>query len=66
MSDVLIHPSAIVDARAVIGTGTIIGPYCVIGPDVVLGENCWLTFLLVKFPGFAKFARSLLSVRRSF
>src|ERR1700719_2149142 len=42
MSDVLIHPSAIVDARAVIGTGTIIGPYCVIGPDVVLGENCWL------------------------
>jgi UDP-N-acetylglucosamine acyltransferase len=42
MSDVLIHPSAIVDARAEIGTGTIIGPYCVIGPDVVLGENCWL------------------------
>jgi UDP-N-acetylglucosamine acyltransferase len=42
MSDVLIHPSAIVDARAEIGTGTIIGAYCVIGPDVVLGENCWL------------------------
>jgi UDP-N-acetylglucosamine acyltransferase len=42
MSDVLIHPSAIVDARAEIGTGTIIGPYCIIGPDVVLGENCWL------------------------
>jgi UDP-N-acetylglucosamine acyltransferase len=42
MSDVQIHPTAIVDGRAEIGTGTTIGPYCVIGPDVVLGENCWL------------------------
>src|SRR6266403_42644 len=42
MSDVQIHPTAIVDPRAEIGTGTIIGPYCVIAPDVVLGQNCWL------------------------
>src|SRR5947207_8240438 len=42
MSDVQIHPPAIIDPRAEIGAGTIIGPYCVIGPDVVLGQNCWL------------------------
>ena len=42
MSDVQIHPSAIVDPKAEIGAGTQIGAYCVIGPDVVLGENCWL------------------------
>src|SRR5438046_6395842 len=42
MSDVQIHPTAIIDPRAEIGAGTIIGPYCVIGPDVVLGQNCWL------------------------
>jgi UDP-N-acetylglucosamine acyltransferase len=42
MSDMQIHPTAIVDGRAEIGGETIIGPYCVIGPDVVLGENCWL------------------------
>ena len=42
MSDVQIHPTAIVDPSAEIGAGTIVGPYCVIGPDVVLGLNCWL------------------------
>src|SRR5947199_10000714 len=42
MSDVQIHPTAIVDSGAEIGAGTIIGPYCVIGAGVVLGANCWL------------------------
>jgi UDP-N-acetylglucosamine acyltransferase len=42
MSDVQIHPSAIVDGRAEIGAGTIVGPYCVIGAEVVLGQDCWL------------------------
>jgi len=42
MSDVQIHPSAIVDPGAKIGAGTIIGPYCVIAAEVALGENCWL------------------------
>src|SRR5881296_4279594 len=42
MSDVQIHPTAIIDPAAEIGAGTIVGPYCVIGPDVVLGPNCWL------------------------
>src|SRR5213079_1889844 len=42
MSDVQIHPTAIVDPQAEIGTGTTIGPYCVIAADVVLGQNCWL------------------------
>src|SRR6266849_10228071 len=42
MSDVQIHPTAIIDSRAEIGAGTMIGPYCVIGADVVLGQDCWL------------------------
>src|SRR2546429_782622 len=42
MSDVQIHPTAIVDPGAEIGTGTIVGPYCVIAANVVLGQNCWL------------------------
>ncbi|HST31505.1 MAG TPA: acyl-ACP--UDP-N-acetylglucosamine O-acyltransferase [Chthoniobacterales bacterium] len=42
MSDVQIHPTAIVDSKAQLGGGTIVGPYCVIGSNVVLGENCWL------------------------
>src|SRR3989440_7465326 len=42
MSDVQIHPTAIVDPGAEIGAGTVVGPYCVIGPNVVLGENCRL------------------------
>jgi UDP-N-acetylglucosamine acyltransferase len=42
MSDVQIHPTAIVDPKAEIGPGTIVGPYCVVHADVVLGPNCWL------------------------
>jgi UDP-N-acetylglucosamine acyltransferase len=42
MSDVQIHPTAIVDPNAEIGAGTIVGPYCVIGPNVAIGDNCWL------------------------
>ncbi len=42
MSDVQIHPTAIVDAQAEIGAGTIIGPYCIVAAGVVLGPDCWL------------------------
>src|SRR6201987_1020597 len=42
MSDVQIHPTAIVDARSEIGSGAVIGPYCVIGPAVTLGAASWL------------------------
>jgi UDP-N-acetylglucosamine acyltransferase len=42
MSDVQIHPSAIVDPGAELGSGTIIGPYCIVAADVVLGSDCWL------------------------
>src|ERR1041385_390638 len=42
MSDVQIHPTAIIDPRAELGAGTRVGPYCVIGSDVVLGPNCSL------------------------
>jgi len=42
MSDLQIHPTAIVDPRAEIGAASVVGPYCVIGPDVVLGDNCRL------------------------
>jgi UDP-N-acetylglucosamine acyltransferase len=42
MSNLQIHPTAIVDPRADVGPGSTIGPYCVIGADVVLGEDCWL------------------------
>src|SRR5207237_6449363 len=42
MSDVQIHPTAIVHPAAQIGARTMSGPYCVIGPNVVLGQSCWL------------------------
>jgi len=42
MSDVQIHPTAIIDSGAELGAGTTVGPYCVIDPGVVLGPDCWL------------------------
>jgi UDP-N-acetylglucosamine acyltransferase len=42
MSDVQIHPTAIVDPTAELGGGTTVGPYCIIGPHVVVGADCWL------------------------
>ncbi|HEY0369824.1 MAG TPA: acyl-ACP--UDP-N-acetylglucosamine O-acyltransferase [Chthoniobacterales bacterium] len=42
MSEVQIHPTAIVDASAELGAATVVGPYCVIGPHVSLGRECWL------------------------
>jgi UDP-N-acetylglucosamine acyltransferase len=42
MSDVQIHPTAIVDPSAELGAGTIVGPYSIIGAHVVLGPECWL------------------------
>jgi UDP-N-acetylglucosamine acyltransferase len=42
MSDVQIHPTAIVDSAAKLDAGTIVGPYCIVEANVVLGENCWL------------------------
>ncbi|MEY2546971.1 MAG: UDP-N-acetylglucosamine acyltransferase [Verrucomicrobiota bacterium] len=42
MSDVQIHPTAIVDLSAQLGAGTMVGPYCIIGANVSLGANCWL------------------------
>jgi UDP-N-acetylglucosamine acyltransferase len=42
MSDLQIHPTAIVDAKAEIGPGTIIGPYCIVGGGVALGADCSL------------------------
>jgi UDP-N-acetylglucosamine acyltransferase len=42
MSEVGVHPTAIVDPDAEIGAGTIIGPYCIVAAEVVLGPECWL------------------------
>ncbi len=42
MSEVQIHPTAIVDPQASIGAGTTIGPYCIVEAGVVLGPDCWL------------------------
>jgi UDP-N-acetylglucosamine acyltransferase len=42
MSEVQVHASAIVDAKAEIGPGTVIGPYCIVEAGVVLGAECWL------------------------
>jgi UDP-N-acetylglucosamine acyltransferase len=42
MSEVTVHPTAIVDPSVKLGTGTIVGPYCFVEAGVSLGENCWL------------------------
>jgi UDP-N-acetylglucosamine acyltransferase len=39
MSDLKIHPTALVDSTARIGIDVEIGPFSVIGPEVVVGEN---------------------------
>lgn len=39
MSEVNIHPSAIVETGAVLGADVKIGPFCVVGPNVVLGDG---------------------------
>lgn len=42
MTDVQVHPTAIVDPDAHLGQGTSVGPFCIIGPNVSLGHDCWL------------------------
>ena len=42
MSEVQIHPTALVDNQAELGAGTIVGPYCIVAAGVVLGPDCWL------------------------
>src|SRR5437763_5678066 len=42
MSDVEIHPTAIVDPTARLAAGTMVGPYCVVGANVEVGQSCWL------------------------
>src|SRR4051812_3522708 len=42
MTEVQVHPTAIVDPKAEIGAGTIIGPYCIVEAAVVLGPDSWL------------------------
>ena len=42
MSDIQIHPTAIVDPKAELGPGSFVGAYCIIGPGVTLGANSWL------------------------
>ncbi len=38
----MIHPTAIIDAKARIGANVTIGPYTVIGPDVEIDEGTWV------------------------
>ena len=42
MSDVTVHPTALVDPAAELGPGTVVGPYCIVAAGVSLGENSWL------------------------
>ena len=38
-TETLIHPTAVVDAKAQIDSGVEIGPYAVIGPEVCIGAG---------------------------
>lgn len=38
----MIHPTAIVDARAQLGQGVEVGAYSIIGADVEIGEGTWI------------------------
>lgn len=39
MSEIVVHPTAIVAGGAQLGAGVKIGPYCMVGEHVVLREN---------------------------
>lgn len=39
MSDIVVHPTAIVASGAQLGAGVKIGPYCIVGANVVLHDN---------------------------
>ena len=39
MTDVKVHPTAIIDANAKIGANSEIGPFSIVGPDVTIGEQ---------------------------
>lgn len=39
MSDIVVHPTAIVSSGAQLGAGVKIGPYCIVGANVVLHDN---------------------------
>lgn len=40
MTEVAIHPTAVIDPAARLGEGVRVGPYAVIGPEVELGDGC--------------------------
>src|SRR5271163_934588 len=40
MSEMLLHPTAIIDSQARLGAGVQVGPYAVITADVELGDGC--------------------------
>ena len=42
MSEVEIHPSAIIHPSAELGVGVKVGPYTIIGPNVKIGDRCEL------------------------
>ena len=39
MSDIVVHPTAIVSSSAQLGAGVKIGPYCIVGANVVLHDD---------------------------
>ncbi len=38
----MIHPTAIVDAKAQLGNNVCVGPYSIIGPEVTIQDNTWI------------------------